>query len=176
MGASLGTDHEAQRESPSSSSGSSGSGFGGTKQTLLQTVLGIASETYTCAPSPVQHAAAVAYDWSRKRTASGNSIPVGTATGEDSTTSHNSHASNASSQISESILSNREKTEKYVVTVRRVLRTVGLKAASMLSLSGKGGGGGVRCHAPVGGFYVMPDFSPMKEALQKRSITTSNEL
>lgn len=94
---------------------------------LKKALIGIGSETYSCAPTPVQMAAKAAYK-------------------------------------------DYEATTDYLEYQIRILKQIGKFCADRLTASG------VRVHAPQGGFYLFPDFSPHKESLNKRGITTSGQL
>lgn len=54
--------------------------------------------------------------------------------------------------------------ERYLWHARRILSTLGCEFQQILAE------GGVRVHAPEGGFYLFLDFSPMVETLSKRGI------
>jgi len=54
--------------------------------------------------------------------------------------------------------------ERYLWHARRILSTLGNEFQRILVE------GGVRVHAPEGGFYLFLDFSPMADALSKRGI------
>ncbi len=54
--------------------------------------------------------------------------------------------------------------ERYLWHARRILSTLGSEFQRILAE------GGIRVHAPEGGFYLFLDFSPMAEALSKRGI------
>jgi len=60
--------------------------------------------------------------------------------------------------------------EEYLCQSRRILRTLGRHLARKL--------GRIRAHVtePKGAFYLFPDFSPLKQKLAARKITTSIEL
>lgn len=94
---------------------------------LKQNLLGIASETYSCAPTPIQYAAIEAY--------------------------------NDVSRI-----------EPYLEAQRNVLSQIGQFCASSLTEAG------IQVHAPEGGFYLFPDFSPFRAALMQRGIETVTAL
>ncbi|NRF65393.1 aminotransferase class I/II-fold pyridoxal phosphate-dependent enzyme [Aquincola sp. S2] len=91
------------------------------------TLLGIASETYSCAPLPVQRAAIAAYQWNAE-------------------------------------------TQDYLAHQRRLLATLGTWCADELRASG------LRIHAPEGGFYLFPDFTPHAAALHRAGITSAQQL
>jgi len=91
------------------------------------TLIGIASETYSCAPLPVQKAACEAYQWN------------------DATTDYLSHQ-------------------------RRLLSRLGQSVAQQLNTAD------VRVHAPTGGFYLFPDFTPCAERMRRVGIETSQDL
>ena len=57
--------------------------------------------------------------------------------------------------------------EHYLLQSRRILRVIGKHIATRLSATG------VRVSEPAGAFYLFPDFSPFKERLAARGITTS---
>ena len=94
---------------------------------FLDTLLGIASETYSCASLPVQHAACAAYEWN----------PA---------------------------------TRDYLAHQRRLLAALGQRVQRRLEAAG------VRVHAPTGGFYLLPDFTPHADALRRRGIESSQSL
>ncbi len=58
-------------------------------------------------------------------------------------------------------------TERYLSAARRVLAALGRWCARRLAAAG------LHCAQPVGGFYVFPDFTPFKDRLVSRGITTS---
>jgi len=60
--------------------------------------------------------------------------------------------------------------ERYLRHVRRILAGIGACSVKILKNAG------VKVHAPVGAFYLFPDFSPFAEKLKKRKITTSATL
>lgn len=60
--------------------------------------------------------------------------------------------------------------ERYLWHARRILGSLGLECAKMLSYAG------IRVHPPVGAFYLFPDFSPFKEKMAKKGIKTSTKL
>ena len=92
-----------------------------------ETLIGIASETYSCAATPVQYAAIQAYQ---------KDIRV----------------------------------NQYLHQQRRILKLAGNHIYQALKQAG------VNVHAPQGGFYLNPDFSPLKEKLKSRGITSSELL
>jgi len=94
---------------------------------LMPVLCGIASETYSCAPSPIQWAAITAY---------------------------------------ESVESN----EEYLNNERKVLSRIGNFVANTLQSAG------IHCLNPVGGFYVMPNFDPIREKIATKGIHTSQQL
>lgn len=57
--------------------------------------------------------------------------------------------------------------ERYLSHVRRILASLGQRCTQILQAAG------VRVHAPVGAFYLFPDFSPFAEQLGRRGITDS---
>ncbi len=57
--------------------------------------------------------------------------------------------------------------DRHLEDSRRVLGALGRRSAQILSAAG------VRVHAPEGGFYLFPDFTPFALALTKRGITDS---
>lgn len=59
--------------------------------------------------------------------------------------------------------------ERYLWQSRRILRTLGRRLAQRLKEIG------VTVHEPEGAFYLFPDFSPFKENLRTRGISTSEE-
>ncbi len=60
--------------------------------------------------------------------------------------------------------------EQYLASSRRILRALGRYCHKQLSLTG------AIVNAPVGGFYLFPDFSPVKEKLAQRGIHNSTDL
>jgi len=60
--------------------------------------------------------------------------------------------------------------EEYLQGCRRVLRALGHHISGLIR------GSGARVLSPTGGFYLFPDFSPLKERLRIRGITTDREL
>lgn len=54
--------------------------------------------------------------------------------------------------------------ERYLWHARRILAALGQRCTTLLQQAG------VRVHAPVGAFYLFPDFSPLAESLVKRGI------
>lgn len=60
--------------------------------------------------------------------------------------------------------------ESYLAQSRRVLRYLGRHVYRELQAAG------ARVSEPVGGFYLFPDFSPLRERLEKHGITNSAEL
>jgi aspartate aminotransferase len=60
--------------------------------------------------------------------------------------------------------------ERYLWRVRHILRALGPELARRLREAG------VDVVEPVGGFYLFPDFSPLREKLAARSIKTSDHL
>lgn len=93
---------------------------------FVKALIGIASETYSCAPTPVQAAAIIAYDF--------------------------------------------ERVQDYLEAQNRILHRVGTFCQNALQEAG------VDIHPPEGGFYLFPDFSPFREQLASRGITTSTQL
>jgi len=91
------------------------------------TLLGIASETYSCASLPVQRAACEAYQWTAA-------------------------------------------TRDYLAHQRRLLAHIGQFTAGQLI------GAGVHLHAPTGGFYLFPDFTPFTDRLHKAGVQHSQAL
>jgi aspartate aminotransferase len=59
--------------------------------------------------------------------------------------------------------------EHYLVKCRRILSALGQYAYTNLKEAG------VRIAEPQGGFYLFPDFTPYKEKLSKRGISTSED-
>ncbi|MCL7413868.1 MAG: aminotransferase class I/II-fold pyridoxal phosphate-dependent enzyme, partial [ANME-2 cluster archaeon] len=57
--------------------------------------------------------------------------------------------------------------EHYLLHVRRILSTLGLKCHSILTEAG------VKVHPPEGGFYLFLDFTPVYGQLYERGITDS---
>lgn len=62
------------------------------------------------------------------------------------------------------------KIEKYLWNCRWVLSRLGYRIAHLLKKSG------VFVHYPDGGFYLFPDFSPLREVLEKKGIHDSTSL
>jgi aspartate aminotransferase len=60
--------------------------------------------------------------------------------------------------------------EHYLAKCRRILSALGSYAFRNLSKAG------IHVAKPQGGFYLFPDFTPFKEKLKKRNITTSEDL
>ena len=60
--------------------------------------------------------------------------------------------------------------ERYLSHVRRILSALGQHCTQILQ------GAGVRVHAPVGAFYLFPDFSHFAKRLARRGITDSVSL
>ena len=60
--------------------------------------------------------------------------------------------------------------ERYLWRARHILRALGPELARRLRAVG------LDVLEPVGGFYLFPDFSPQRERLAKRGITTSTQL
>ena len=60
--------------------------------------------------------------------------------------------------------------EEYLDHSRRILHALGHWTASSFVASG------LRCPDPEGGFYLLPDFSPLAPRLARRGIETSKEL
>lgn len=60
--------------------------------------------------------------------------------------------------------------DRYLVDARRVLRSIGNALAGII------GGTGARLLPAEGGFYLFPDFSPLRAPLAARGILTSHEL
>ena len=60
--------------------------------------------------------------------------------------------------------------EEYLVRSRQALRSLGRHAAERLA------GMGLELTPPEGGFYLFPDFRPVRRALRAEGITTSMEL
>ena len=91
------------------------------------TLLGVASETYSCASLPVQRAACEAYQWTAA-------------------------------------------TRNYLAHQRRLLGHIGRSTSGQLIDAG------VRLHAPAGGFYLFPDFTPFANRLHRANISHSQAL
>jgi len=91
------------------------------------TLLGIASETYSCASLPVQRAACEAYQWTAA-------------------------------------------TRDYLAHQRRLLGHIGQSTARQLIAAG------VQLHAPTGGFYLFPDFTPFTDRLHRAGIRDAQTL
>lgn len=60
--------------------------------------------------------------------------------------------------------------ERYLAHARRILAAVGRACAGQLAAAG------VRVHPPEGAFYLFLDFSPFREQLAARGITTGTQL
>lgn len=60
--------------------------------------------------------------------------------------------------------------ENYLASSRRILRALGQYCAQTLKACG------AIVQEPVGGFYLFPDFSPMRKQMEARGITNSEEL
>ena len=60
--------------------------------------------------------------------------------------------------------------ERYLSHVRRILSDLGQRCTQILQAAG------VRVHAPVGAFYLFPDFSPFAERLAQRGVMDSDSL
>jgi aspartate aminotransferase len=60
--------------------------------------------------------------------------------------------------------------ERYLWHARRILSALGQRCTRTISEAG------VRVHPPDGGFYLFLDFSPLRESLAKRGITTGAAL
>ena len=60
--------------------------------------------------------------------------------------------------------------QEYLKRSRNILKALGIWSHERLSAAG------VQCVAPDGGFYLFPDFSPLRERLLERGITNSDEL
>ena len=97
------------------------------ESTFRESLLGIASETYSCVSSPVQLAGIKAYE----RT---------------------------------------EDLDSYLDHQRRILSLIGNYVQQALTKAE------VNVHPPDGGFYLNPDFSPLREQLEKRGIFNSDQL
>jgi len=63
-----------------------------------------------------------------------------------------------------------DEIERYLWHVRRILRALGERCASILR------SGGARLHEPEGAFYLFPDFSSLQERLWRRGLTTGPDL
>ncbi len=92
-----------------------------------ETIIGIASETYSCAATPVQFAAIKAYQV-------GNEI------------------------------------DNYLKHQRRILKCAANYSYETLLQTG------INLHAPQGGFYLNPDFTPLADKLTAKGIHTSQNL
>jgi len=90
-------------------------------------IIGIASETYSSAASPVQYAAISAYDYN-------------------------------------------DAISEYLTLQRKLLSYIGNYSSDRLNESG------IQVHAPEGAFYLSPDFSPIREKLAERGITSNAAL
>ena len=60
--------------------------------------------------------------------------------------------------------------EDYLLHCRRILEPLGNWCVDTLTAAG------VRVHPPTGAFYLFPDFSPLREALKTRGVTTSKQM
>ncbi len=60
--------------------------------------------------------------------------------------------------------------DDYLLHSRRILRTLGRQIAQKLKNAG------VSVQEPKGGFYLFPDFTPFRDKLQERGITSSTQL
>lgn len=60
--------------------------------------------------------------------------------------------------------------EEYLIHSRRILRTLGQFCQKKMAATG------IKVKKPDGAFYLMPSFTPFKEALEKRGITTNMQL
>ncbi|WP_022849866.1 pyridoxal phosphate-dependent aminotransferase [Limisalsivibrio acetivorans] len=60
--------------------------------------------------------------------------------------------------------------ENYLWQSRRIVKALGTWCADMLIEKGVG------VERPMGGFYLFPDFEPLREKLEKKGIYTSSEL
>lgn len=60
--------------------------------------------------------------------------------------------------------------ERYLMNVRRILRTLAKKCVEILQH------GGLRVHMPSGAFYLFIDFANLTEKLGRRGITNCNDL
>jgi len=60
--------------------------------------------------------------------------------------------------------------DRYLDHSRRILRALGRELHRILEVAG------ARVAAPQGGFYLFPDFSPLRDALAARGVATSREL
>ncbi|MDQ7025081.1 MAG: pyridoxal phosphate-dependent aminotransferase [Anaerolineae bacterium] len=94
---------------------------------FVDAILGIASETFSCAPTPIQVAACQAYVW-------------------DDVTDH------------------------HLQQQHHILSRVGNHIQQILSQNG------IAVHPPEGGFYLLLDFSPLREKLAGRGIQTDTDL
>lgn len=94
---------------------------------FVECLLGIASETYSCAATPVQLAAIEAYRGG-------------------------------------------ERTMDYIRHQRRILQSLGKTCQGILADAG------IQVHSPEGGFYLFVDFMPLKAALARRGVQTSEQL
>lgn len=94
---------------------------------LFDALIGLGSETYSCAPAPMQVAALAAYKLDAE-------------------------------------------VYDFLDGQRRVLRAIGSAVYAAISAAG------IRVHAPQGGFYLLLDFSPFAERLQKRGIHDDAQL
>lgn len=94
---------------------------------LKNALLGVASETYSCAPAPIQVAAIQAYVWD-------------------------------------------DVTSAYLNQQQRILRLLGQEVYGELAKTA------LRVHPPQGAFYLLLDFSAMRELLGSRGIETDIQL
>jgi aspartate aminotransferase len=60
--------------------------------------------------------------------------------------------------------------EDYLWHVRRILAQLGKNCAKILREVG------ITLHDPLGGFYLFPDFEPLKDLLKRKNVTTATEL
>jgi aspartate aminotransferase len=60
--------------------------------------------------------------------------------------------------------------ERYLWTARRILARLGRSITDRLARAG------ISVIAPAGGFYVFPDFGPLRARLAERGISTSEQL
>ena len=63
-----------------------------------------------------------------------------------------------------------DEIEDYLLHCRRILKPLGNWCAETLSAAG------VSVHKPTGAFYLYPDFSPFREVLKARGVTTSKQM
>lgn len=63
-----------------------------------------------------------------------------------------------------------EETKRYLRQQRNILRVIGTKVHHDLAAAG------IAVHPPEGGFYLFLDFSPLRDALHTRGMTTDSDI